>query len=122
MIVAYGWSSRVRLERYRGFSMTTGHILIILVALLVLNALSWATYRWDKRQAQLGRGRISERTLLRLAWCGGWIGALIAVYGHRRRHKARKMTFLIPLWLAASTWLAGLAAVAYWFFVLRPVA
>ena len=49
---------------------------------------------------------------LALAWIGGWIGALVAVYGHRRRHKTRKLRFLIPLWLAALTWLVVLALVA----------
>lgn len=89
-------------------------ILSLVAVILGLNVLSWASYRWDKRQAELGGRRMSERTLLAFAWLGGWIGALIAVYGHRRRHKARKIRFLIPLWLAVFTWLAGLAVVARW--------
>ena len=88
---------------------------LLLVALLVvLNLVTWATYRWDKHQAgRSGARRISERTLLALAWLGGSFGALIAVYGHRQRHKTRKLRFLIPLWLAVFTWLAGLAVVAH---------
>jgi uncharacterized membrane protein YsdA (DUF1294 family) len=68
-------------------------------------------YRWDKRQAQRGARRISERTLLLLAWVGGWLGALVAVYGHRRRHKAQKASFMVPLWLAVIVWVVG---AVYW--------
>ena len=93
--------------------MTPAQLLLAPALLVVLNLVTWASYRWDKRQA--GRSaarRIPERTLLALAWLGGWLGALLAVYGHRRRHKTRKLRFLIPLWLAAFTWLAVLAFVA----------
>ena len=93
--------------------MTTAQLLLAPALLVVLNLVTWASYRWDKRQAgRTGARRIPERPLLALAWLGGWIGALVAVYGHRRRHKARKLSFLIPLWLAAFTWLAVLAVVA----------
>jgi uncharacterized membrane protein YsdA (DUF1294 family) len=88
--------------------------------LVVLNLVTWASYRWDKHHAgRSGARRISERTLLALAWLGGSFGALVAVYGHRQRHKARKRRLLIPLGLAVCTWLAGLAAVARWL-VLQP--
>jgi uncharacterized membrane protein YsdA (DUF1294 family) len=93
--------------------MIPTQLLLAPALLVVLNLVTWASYRWDKRQAgRTGARRIPERTLLALAWLGGWIGALVAVYGHRRRHKARKLSFLIPLWLAAFTWLAVLAVVA----------
>ena len=92
--------------------MTPAQLLLAPALLLLLNLVTWASYRWDKRQAgRSGARRISERTLLALAWLGGCLGALVAVYGHRRRHKARKLRFLIPLWLATFTWLVVLAAV-----------
>jgi uncharacterized membrane protein YsdA (DUF1294 family) len=92
--------------------MTTQYIWWLLIfALAVLNALTWAVYRWDKRQARRGARRISERTLLVLAWVGGWVGALVAVYGHRQRHKAQKLSFMLPLWLAVIVWVGG---IAYW--------
>ncbi len=100
--------------------MTPTPLLLAPALLVVLNLVTWATYRWDKHQAgRSGARRISERTLLALAWLGGSFGALIAVYGHRRRHKTRKPRFLIPLWLAVFTWLAGLIVVARWL-VLPP--
>ena len=92
--------------------MTTQSVWWLLIfALAVLNALTWAVYRWDKRQARRGARRIPERTLLLLAWIGGWLGALLAVYGHRQRHKAQKPRFMMPLWLAVIAWVGG---IAYW--------
>ncbi len=93
--------------------MTPTQLLLAPALLVVLNLVTWASYRWDKRQAgRSGARRIPERTLLVLAWLGGWLGALVAVYGHSRRHKTRKIRFLIPLWLATFTWLAVLALLA----------
>ena len=101
--------------------MTPAHLLLAPALLVVLNLVTWASYRWDKRQAgRSGARRIPERTLLALAWLGGWIGALVAVYGHRRRHKTHKLRFLIPLWLAVLCWLAGLAVVAPQLLLPRP--
>lgn len=79
-----------------------------------LNLATWATYRWDKRQAGRRGRRVSERTLLRMAWYGGWLGALIAVYAHRARHKAQQLAFLRLLWLAVVSWLIGVGALLAW--------
>ena len=89
----------------------------LLLLWMALNAATWAVYRWDKRQAGRGGRRIPERTLLRLAWYGGSLGALLAVYGHRNRHKARKVAFLRLLWIAAASWLIGAGVVLAWLLV-----
>jgi uncharacterized membrane protein YsdA (DUF1294 family) len=86
----------------------------LLSSWLILNLVTWAVYRWDKRQSGRRGRRIPEQTLLRLAWYGGWLGALIAVYAHRARHKARKVAFLRLLWIASVTWLVGLAVIVLW--------
>jgi uncharacterized membrane protein YsdA (DUF1294 family) len=80
---------------------------VVLVAVAVLaawNLVTWAVYRLDKARARAARGarRIPERTLLVMAAAGGSIGALVAVYGHRQRHKARKLGFVLPLWAIAA--------------------
>ena len=92
--------------------MTTqnGWVLLIFV-FMVINIVTWAAYRWDKRQARRGARRISERTLLVLVWIGGWAGALVAVYGHPQRHKAQKLSFMLPLRAAVMAWVGG---IAYW--------
>jgi uncharacterized membrane protein YsdA (DUF1294 family) len=94
--------------------MSNTAVLAAIAALLAWNLITWATYRIDKARARAARGarRIPERTLLAMAAAGGSIGALLAVYGHRQRHKAQKLAFVVPLWaiVAAHAALAGLAA------------
>lgn len=94
--------------------MSNTAVLAAVAALLAWNLITWAAYRVDKARARAARGarRIPERTLLTMAAIGGSIGALIAVYGHRQRHKAQKLAFVVPLWaiVAAHSALAALAA------------
>ncbi len=68
---------------------------LLLAVILGLNTLTWGVYRWDKAHARNGGRRVPERTLLTLAACGGIVGAFAAIYGHRQRHKAQKVSFLI---------------------------
>jgi uncharacterized membrane protein YsdA (DUF1294 family) len=78
-------------------------VLVAIGALAAWNLVTWATYRLDKARARAARGdrRIPERTLLAMAAAGGSPGALIAVYAHRQRHKARKLRFALALWAIA---------------------
>jgi uncharacterized membrane protein YsdA (DUF1294 family) len=64
------------------------------------NVATWATYRIDKARARQARRarRIPERVLLAMAAAGGSLGALIAVYAHRQRHKNQKLGFMAWLW------------------------
>lgn len=63
----------------------------IATALIALNLITFALFGLDKARAEAGARRISEATLLRLAFVGGTIGA----YAGRRlfRHKTRKQPF-----------------------------
>jgi uncharacterized membrane protein YsdA (DUF1294 family) len=79
--------------------MSMSVIAIVAGVIAALNLITWATYRVDKARAGRGDRRIRERTLLVLAAIGGSLGALLAVYAHRHRHKARKAGFMVPLWL-----------------------
>ena len=65
----------------------------------------------DKRLAQGGGRRLSERTLHQLALAGGWPGALLAQ--RLVRHKNRKVKFQVIFWL-----IVGLH-VALWAWLLR---
>ena len=65
-------------------------------------------------QAERRGRRVSERTLLRMAWYGGWVGALTAVYAHRARHKTRQVAFLRLLWLAVVAWSIGVGVLVLW--------
>jgi uncharacterized membrane protein YsdA (DUF1294 family) len=88
-------------------------VVVAIAALGVWNVVTWATYRLDKARARAARGdrRIPERTLLAMAAAGGSLGALIAVYGHRQRHKAKKLGFMLALWAIAAVQ-AGLIGLA----------
>lgn len=70
---------------------------------------TFAAYAFDKRAAQAGRRRTSERSLHMLALFGGWPGAMAAQ--HWLRHKSLKASFLAVFW---TTVLLNLGALAAW--------
>lgn len=62
-----------------------------------LSLLTFIIYARDKKAAQKGGWRTSEKTLHLLALLGGWPGALL---GQKiLRHKSRKQPFKVILWL-----------------------
>ncbi|MHA6723881.1 DUF1294 domain-containing protein [Sphingomonas sp. RS2018] len=71
----------------------------IVLALLLLNAVTFACFGADKRRAESGMRRIAEADLLKLAFLGGTPAAYLA----RRhfRHKTRKQPFSTHLALIA---------------------
>lgn len=73
-----------------------------------INGIAFCAYGLDKRRAVRGEWRISERTLLLLAFFGGAAGAFLGmkVFHHKTRH--RKFSLGVPLLLlmqAAGCWL-----------------
>ena len=88
-------------------------VLVALAAVAAWNVATWAIYRIDKARAGRAGRRIPERALLLMAALAGSPGALVAVYGHRLRHKNRKRSFVVPLWLIAMAHLALVAALAW---------
>jgi uncharacterized membrane protein YsdA (DUF1294 family) len=86
------------------------HVVAAGALLALWNVATWAVYRVDKARARRRARRVSERSLLAMAALGGSPGALVAVYAHRQRHKARKRRFVTPLWLIT----AGHAALLTW--------
>lgn len=84
-------------------------------------ALAWVTlwsgaafvvYAKDKRAASTGRWRTRERTLRRLEWLGGAIGAALAQ--QLLRHKTSKRGFREPTRLLAAVHAAALCAMGWW--------
>ncbi|MGN7878461.1 DUF1294 domain-containing protein [Ensifer sp. 22460] len=70
-------------------SMSTATALALYAA--YINILSFGLFWFDKRAARAGRWRISEQTLLTIAFLGGSPGAIAA--RHIFRHKTRKEPF-----------------------------
>jgi len=77
----------------------------IATALVAMNFLAFAAFGIDKARAEAGAWRISEGTLLRLAFFGGTPGA----YAGRAlfRHKTRKQPFCSHLHTIAALQLAA---------------
>lgn len=64
---------------------------LLLLYLLILNPFTFMIAVWDKRKAKKGGRRVPEKTLLLLAFVGGALGLLAAMY--TVRHKTRKAAF-----------------------------
>jgi uncharacterized membrane protein YsdA (DUF1294 family) len=79
---------------------------------IAINFVAFAAFGLDKMRAEAGARRISEATLLQLAFLGGTPGA----YAGRRlfRHKTRKQPFSKALHRIAALHAVALAAVAAW--------
>ncbi len=65
----------------------------IVIYLLTVNILAFLGMWWDKRRAQHGEWRISEKGLFTLVLLGGGIGGILGMYTFR--HKTKKPIFYI---------------------------
>lgn len=65
----------------------------IAIYLLVINLMAFLGMWWDKRSAQKGDWRISEKGLFIMVLLGGGIGGIIGMYLFR--HKTKKLIFTI---------------------------
>lgn len=70
------------------------------VYLILINALTFLLYYYDKQKARCGAWRISEKTLLFVAFLGGSVGAYSAmeIFHHKTLHP--RFYIGIPLMLA----------------------
>ncbi|MHC4939912.1 MAG: DUF1294 domain-containing protein [Planctomycetota bacterium] len=83
----------------------------LLLWLAFINLVTYGVYWLDKRRAEKGKWRISEKELLLWAAAGGSPAAFLAM--RRFRHKTNKTSFRFWYWLIVVAQLAGL------FFLLR---
>ena len=67
------------------------------VYLLVVTAVTFAVYGWDKLCAKRGMWRVPEKILLLLAFLGGSVGAMaaMAIFRHKTLHL--KFRYGVPL-------------------------
>ena len=70
-----------------------------LIVWAVMSLVSFVIYAYDKIQAKRGKWRISEKTLLLLAFLMGAPGALIAMYTLRHKTLKAKFTVSVPAFL-----------------------
>jgi uncharacterized membrane protein YsdA (DUF1294 family) len=70
---------------------------IYFALVVVMSAVCYIAYGFDKWRAVNDDRRVPERMLHLLAFLGGWPGALL---GQRQfRHKTKKLSFLVAFWL-----------------------
>lgn len=82
--------------------MTSGHAIILLRVLILWNGLCLAVMAYDKAAAKKHMRRISEKTLIAMAFALGslgiWLG--MSLFRHKTRH--RKFTIGVPLAFVAN--------------------
>ena len=64
---------------------------MIATYVLIINAVTYLLFGFDKRAAERGGARIPEKTLLMASAIGGSVGAVLAQ--RRFRHKTQKQPF-----------------------------
>lgn len=84
---------------------------IYLLLVAVTSAGAFLAYWLDKRFAQNGSWRISEKNLLLFAFVGGWPGAWVAQQVFR--HKTQKRSFQIKFWATVVIHIVMVGYVAY---------
>ena len=84
---------------------------LCLLIFVVLNTASAVIIWLDKRNAQSGKKRISEHTLLVWALVGGWPGVICAM--RRFRHKTSKRSFIVKFVMVVLLNLATIITVVF---------
>ena len=69
---------------------------IFLIYLFIINLLGFLIMLIDKQRAIHKEWRISEKTLIGIAICGGAIGMLLGMSSFRHKTKHKKFTIGIP--------------------------
>lgn len=72
---------------------------MLVFSLGLINITAFYMYWRDKKNARKGRWRISENTLLGVAFIGGSLGALLGMYVFRHKTKQWKFKVLVPAFL-----------------------
>jgi uncharacterized membrane protein YsdA (DUF1294 family) len=100
-----------------GLTVAFSFLLDLIPAWLVaINLVAVFTYRYDKTIAGSRATRVPEKILLLLNAAGGTIGAAIAMWLMRPRHKTQSEGFLT--WFFLIVFLQAAAIFAYFYFAL----
>ncbi|NLL00801.1 MAG: DUF1294 domain-containing protein [Clostridiales bacterium] len=71
--------------------------ILVIVYLLIMNLVGFITMGIDKIKARKRGWRISERTLILIAFFGGALGSFLGMKIFRHKTKHMKFVILIPL-------------------------
>jgi uncharacterized membrane protein YsdA (DUF1294 family)/cold shock CspA family protein len=93
-------------------TVVTGRIpFVVLIAYLIMSAVAYLSYMYDKNAALKGQRRTPENTLQLLSLLGGWPGAMMAQA--TLRHKTQKQSFQVKYWIMVVLNCAVLGLVAF---------
>jgi uncharacterized membrane protein YsdA (DUF1294 family) len=88
--------------------------MILATYALIINAITYFLFGFDKRAAERGNSRIPEKTLLLASALGGSVGAVMAQ--RRFRHKTQKQPFKALLYGIIAAQMALISTYFYvWF-------
>ena len=76
---------------------------VILILLVVLNLFSFGLMAYDKRCAQTGRWRVSEKALFLAAACFGALGGVLGMFLCRHKTKHWYFRVFFPALLVVQT-------------------
>jgi uncharacterized membrane protein YsdA (DUF1294 family) len=85
--------------------------MILATYALIINAVTFLLFGFDKRAAERGNSRIPEKTLLMASALGGSFGAVMAQ--RRFRHKTQKQPFKALLYAIIAAQLALISTYFY---------
>jgi uncharacterized membrane protein YsdA (DUF1294 family) len=88
--------------------------LVLIIVVVAVNGITLAVYRYDKAIAGGERTRVPEVILLMLAFFGGSPAAYVAIYRFSQRHKAQKLSFVLPFWLIVTGQILALFSLPSW--------
>lgn len=71
--------------------------ILFVIYLVFINAAAFLLYGLDKHKAQKGQWRVSENTLLGVAFLGGSVGAFLGMRTFHHKTKHWKFRILIPV-------------------------
>lgn len=92
--------------------------LIIGICIIVIwNLVTFLTYGLDKIKAKRGKRRISEATLIKIAFLLGGFGAFCGMYVFRHKTDHRKFFLLVPVSCLTSLVIIAAAVWAYFSFM-----
>ncbi|MCK0471366.1 DUF1294 domain-containing protein [Halalkalibacter sp. APA_J-10(15)] len=72
-------------------------MIALLLYITFWTVFSYAVMKADKKRAQTGERRISERTLFTFAWLGGSLGVWLGMKNFRHKTKKRRFFVGLPL-------------------------
>ena len=87
----------------------------LIIYLIGINLFTYIAFYVDKKKAQKGKRRISEKELLQLSLIGGIIGALFAMKNFR--HKTQKKSFYNKMYSILLLYICLILYIVYKLFI-----